>query len=186
MAHRSLSWRTPHEAYYGFTPDVAHLIKFVFWGPVLVIDNKTQIPESRDIIGYYAGPVPKKGALNLSWVWTKDRGLISQSVLRHAKINTDHNRCMVLVSGETDTEPYTEPVNTEPINFFRIMTPMIVLTIHFRLLATRMNSVPLSTSIKSYKIIYSSVKLYYFLKVSMSRLSALNSRPILSIRPRAG
>ena len=24
MAHHSLSWRNPHEAAYGFTPDVAH------------------------------------------------------------------------------------------------------------------------------------------------------------------
>ena len=66
MAHISLSWRTPHEAAYGFTPDVAHLMEFEFWEPIQILDDKTQFPDSREIFGYYAGPGPNKGAIGCS------------------------------------------------------------------------------------------------------------------------
>ena len=46
MAHGSLYWRTPHDVACGFTPDVAHLTKFVFWELVLLLDKKTQFPKS--------------------------------------------------------------------------------------------------------------------------------------------
>ena len=45
MDHLSLFWRTPHKAAYGFTTNVAHLIKFEFWEPILILDNKTQFPD---------------------------------------------------------------------------------------------------------------------------------------------
>ena len=66
MAHRSLSWLTPHEAAYVFTPDVAHLMEFEFWEPILILDDKTQFHDSRDIFGYYTGPAPNKVALKFS------------------------------------------------------------------------------------------------------------------------
>ena len=70
MDHYSLSWNTSHEAAYGFTPNVAHLISFEFWEPILILDNKTQFTDSREIVGYYAGPDPNKGDIDCSWVWT--------------------------------------------------------------------------------------------------------------------
>ena len=63
MAHRSLSWSTPHEAAYVFTPNVTHLMECEFWDPILTLDEKTQFPDSWEIFGYYAGPDPNKGAL---------------------------------------------------------------------------------------------------------------------------
>ena len=63
MVHLSLSWRIPHKAAYGFTPDVAHLMEFEFWEPILILDDKTKFTDSREIFGYYAGPSPNKFAL---------------------------------------------------------------------------------------------------------------------------
>ena len=45
MAHFSLSWCTTHEAEYGFTPDVAHLMEFELWEPILILDDKTQFTD---------------------------------------------------------------------------------------------------------------------------------------------
>ena len=41
MVHRSLSWSTPNKAAHGFTPDAAHLMKFEFWEPIIILDYKT-------------------------------------------------------------------------------------------------------------------------------------------------
>ena len=38
MAHRYLSWRTPHEDTYGFTTNIAHLMEFELWEPILILD----------------------------------------------------------------------------------------------------------------------------------------------------
>ena len=75
-------------------------MEFKFWEPIIILDDKTQIPESRKIFGYYAGPAPNKGALGCSWVWTEEHVLLENCVLRHANIPADHNRHMVLVSGD--------------------------------------------------------------------------------------
>ena len=57
-----------------------------FWETILIPNDKTQLPESRDIFGYYAGPAPNKGSLDWSWVWTKDHGLLARSILGYASI----------------------------------------------------------------------------------------------------
>ena len=113
MAHRSLYWRTTHKATYGFTPDVAHLMKFELLEPNITIEDKTQFPESRDIFGYYAGNTPNKGAIDCSWVWTKENGLLLRSVPRYANRHIDTNRCMVQVSGDIKGESS----NFEPVKF---------------------------------------------------------------------
>ena len=64
MAHRSFSWRNQCDAAYVFTPDVAQLMEFELWEPIIILDEKTQFPESRKIFYYYAGYAPNKGALN--------------------------------------------------------------------------------------------------------------------------
>ena len=46
MAHRSLSWRAPHETEYGFMHNVAHLMEFEFWETILIVDEKTQFTNS--------------------------------------------------------------------------------------------------------------------------------------------
>ena len=51
ISHSSLSWRTTQEAIYGFTPNVAHLMGFELWEPTLIIYDKTQFPNSREIFG---------------------------------------------------------------------------------------------------------------------------------------
>ena len=56
MIHRSLYRITPDEAAYGLTPDVAHLMEFEFWETILVLNYKTQFPESRGIYGNMTGP----------------------------------------------------------------------------------------------------------------------------------
>ena len=93
-----MPWRTPHKAAYGFPPDVSHLMEFEFWENILIIDDKTQFPESHDLFGYYDGPALNKGAINWSWVWTKKHGLIARSILLHANSPTYTNRHMVPVS----------------------------------------------------------------------------------------
>ena len=62
-------------------------------------------------------PIPNKGSIDCSWVWTEEHVLLARYFLRHAKINTDPNRCIVPFSGETKTKSSTESLNTEPINF---------------------------------------------------------------------
>ena len=99
MAHRSLYWRTPHEAAYTFTPDVSHLMEFKFWEPIIILYDKTQFPESCEIFDYYDGPAPNKYSLKFSWVWAEEHGLLARSVLCHAKIPTTLNYCMVPFSG---------------------------------------------------------------------------------------
>ena len=81
MAHRSLSWSTSHEATYGFTLDVTHLMKFEFWEPIIILDNKTQFTESHNIFGYYDVTAPNKGA----------HGLLASSVPCHTTILSDPN-----------------------------------------------------------------------------------------------
>ena len=66
MVHCFLSWRTPHEAAYGCMPNVAHLMEFELWEPILTLDDKTQFTKSREILGYYAGPAPNKVSLGFS------------------------------------------------------------------------------------------------------------------------
>ena len=113
MAQQSFSWSTTHNAAYGFTPDVAHLMEFEFWEPILILDDKTQFPESHDIFGYYAGPALNKSDIDWSWVWTKEHGLLARYILRHANSPTDTNRHIVPVSVEIKEEYF----NFEPVNF---------------------------------------------------------------------
>ena len=100
MAHRYLSYNKPHKAAYGFTPDVPHLMEFELWDPILILDDKTQYPNPREIFGYYAGPDPNKGALGCSWVCTEEHGLLASSVLNQTKIPIDPKCWMVPVSGK--------------------------------------------------------------------------------------
>ena len=71
MAHRSLSWRTPHESAYGFTPNFAHLMGFEVKEPILILDEKNHFPNSQEIFGYYDGPDNNKEALECLWVWSE-------------------------------------------------------------------------------------------------------------------
>ena len=73
-------------------------MEFEFWEPILILYDNTQFPESHNIFGYYAGPALNKGGIDLSWVWTKEHGLLARSILRHAHSPTDTNRRMVPVS----------------------------------------------------------------------------------------
>ena len=86
MSHRSLYWRNPHEAAYLFTPDVAHLMDFELWESILILDDKTQFTNSREIFGYYTVPDHNKGDSNCSWVWTEEYGLLARSIIRHSNI----------------------------------------------------------------------------------------------------
>ena len=113
MVYHYLYWHTPQEAAHGFTPTVAHLMNFEWWKPILILDDKINLPETREIFGYYAGPAPNKGAIDCSWVWTKEHGLLSRYVLRHANSPTYPNRHMVPVSGDIQEESS----NFEPVNF---------------------------------------------------------------------
>ena len=44
--------RTPHKSEYGFTPDVAHLMEFELWEPILILYEKNQFPDSQEIFDY--------------------------------------------------------------------------------------------------------------------------------------
>ena len=99
VTHLSLSWHTPHEAAYGFTPDAVHLMKFELWDAILILDDKNQFTNSQKICGYYSRPAPDKGALDCSWVCTEEHGLLARSILLHANIPKYPNRRMVPVSG---------------------------------------------------------------------------------------
>ena len=84
MYQLSLYWRNPHEAAYVFTPDVTHLMEFELWESIIILNDKTQSTDSREIFGYYAVPDHNKGDLNYSWVWNDKHGLIARSILRHS------------------------------------------------------------------------------------------------------
>ena len=99
MSYRYFFGVPPHEAAYDFTPDVARLMEVKIWEPILILDDKTQFLESRKIFGYYAGHAPNKGALNCSWFWTKDHGLIACSFQLYNNSLKYHNRFKVPVSG---------------------------------------------------------------------------------------
>ena len=75
---------------------------FEFWGPIFILDDKTQFPESHEIFGYYSGPSTDKDDLDWSWFSTKEHGPPARSVLRHYDRPTYTNRRMVPVSGETN------------------------------------------------------------------------------------
>ena len=74
-------------------------MEFELWETILTLYDKTQFPDSLGIFGYYSGPAPNKGALDWSWVWTEEHGLLESSVVHYANIPTDPNRQMVPVSG---------------------------------------------------------------------------------------
>ena len=83
-----------------------------FWWPIIILGDKTQVPESCEIFGYYYGPDPNKGALECSCFWIEYHGLLARYFLWRAYIPTDINLCMVPVSWETKKEsPNIEPVN---------------------------------------------------------------------------
>ena len=119
MSHRSLSWLTPYETAYRFTPDVSQLIELLLWESVLILDNKTQFTESRKIFGYYAGPAPNKGDIDFSWVWTVEDGLLAQSFLWRANSTTDPNHRVCYQSvGRWRQKPLLNPSTSNPyINF---------------------------------------------------------------------
>ena len=114
VSYLYLYWRTPNEAAYIFTADVAHLMEFELLEPILILDEKTQFPNSREIFSYYDGPAPNKGAFDCSWVWIEEHGLLVRYVLRHSNRPIEPNHQMLSVSGEIKEE-YS---NFEPINFF--------------------------------------------------------------------
>ena len=68
MVHLSLYWRTQHKAAYGITTDAKHLMEFEFWGPILILDDKTHFTNSQEIFCYHFGPAPNKGDIDYSWV----------------------------------------------------------------------------------------------------------------------
>ena len=100
VTHLSLSWHTPHEAAYGFTPDAVHLMKFELWDAILILDDKNQFTNSLEVFGYYSGPDLNKVPPVISWVWNEEHDLLECSVLSHATIPADPNHQMVPVSGE--------------------------------------------------------------------------------------
>ena len=113
MAHRYLPWSNSHKAAYGFTYGVSHLMYFEFWEPIIILDEKNQFPESHNIFSYYAGPDHNKGAIDWSWVWTREHGLLACSILRHDNRPKDNNRHMVPVSVDIEEEYF----NSKPVNF---------------------------------------------------------------------
>ena len=133
MDHCSLSWRTPHKDAYGFTPVVAHLKEFKWWETILILDEKTHFTDSHNIFGYYAGPDPNRGAIDCSWVWTEENGLIARSVLHNANIPTDPNYRMVPVSREIKEESYIlQPVNFVSANWAKDGTDITLPTIIYK------------------------------------------------------
>ena len=79
-------------------------MEFEFWEPILILDDKTQFTESRKIFGYYYRPDPNKDAPKCSWVFIKECGLLSRSILHHTNRPSETNSCMVPVSGEIKEE----------------------------------------------------------------------------------
>ena len=57
-ATQTLNWRSPIEVYYGYTPDISHLLQYEFFEPVYFLDiyqdkGKTKFPKSDESFEYW-------------------------------------------------------------------------------------------------------------------------------------
>ena len=104
-ATQSIGWITPHQAFFGTTPDISALLQFTFYQPVYFSD-KEAFPDSDERLGHWIGVAENKGDTLTYWILAENNQVLARSLAHPVEGFEQNIRCKE--TGETSDKSVAE------------------------------------------------------------------------------